>query len=301
MIRSLEEGGSMDQSQFLTQESLLIYDLSEHQRAEEFSHRFQQHILSYAQFFGRDLPWRHTRDPYNILISEIMLQQTRVETVIPKYQHFLKAIPDISHLAQSSLEEILSLWQGLGYNRRALSLYRLANQVMVEHGGQIPREKDALARLPGIGEATASAILVYAWNEPVVFIETNIRRVYLSFFFPSLPQVKDADLRSIVYRTLYREDPRTWYNALMDYGSWLKSRAIHAHRKSTAYKKQAPFSGSRRQLRGRILSHLIRAGECREGTLYTELSEDQERVNEVLKELVEEGFLLRDRGRLRIA
>jgi A/G-specific adenine glycosylase len=240
-------------------------------------------------------------DPYNILISEIMLQQTRVETVIPKYQEFLKAIPDISHLAQSSLEEILSLWQGLGYNRRAIALHRLAHQVMVEYRGRIPREKDALVRFPGIGEATASAILVYAWNEPVIFIETNIRRVYLHFFFPSLPKVKDTDLQSIVHRTLDREDPRKWYNALMDYGSWLQSRAIHAHRKSTAYKKQAPFSGSRRQLRGRILSHLIRVGESMEGTLYTEFSEDQERVNEVLMELVEEGFLLRDSGRVRIA
>ena len=144
---------------------------------------FQQMVLDYYHQHGRPMAWRDTTDPYKILVSEIMLQQTQVERVLVKYPDFLAAFPDFASLAQAPLADILTVWQGMGYNRRAISLQKCAQRVMNEYDGMLPADVDTLATFPGIGRATASSICAFAFNMPVVFIETNIRRVFIHFFF----------------------------------------------------------------------------------------------------------------------
>jgi A/G-specific adenine glycosylase len=183
---------------------------------------FQRQVLQHYRRHGRDLPWRATRNPYHILVSEVMLQQTQVDRVIPKYLAFLARFPDVAALAGSSLKEVLGAWQGLGYNRRAQSLHAAARAVMLEHGGRLPDSCEGLQSLPGIGRYTASAVCVFAYNQPRVFIETNIRAVYIHTFFPDADGVTDAALAAYVAATLYARNPRRWYNALMDYGVWIK-------------------------------------------------------------------------------
>ncbi len=186
--------------------------------------KFTHFLLHFYSRYQRTLPWRETCNPYYILISEIMLQQTPVERVIPKYREFISLFPDFPSLASASVSEVLVAWQGLGYNRRAIALHRLARQVQKTYSGILPSYAEELVALPGIGHATASAIRVYALNAPEVFIETNIRRVFIHFFFPNRKNVHDESIIPLVRATLWRENPRDWYNALMDYGSLLKTR-----------------------------------------------------------------------------
>ena len=155
---------------------------------------FRKIIYDFYAAAGRDLPWRRTDNPYLILVSEIMLQQTQVERVIPKYILFTKTFPDLDSLAEAPTRKILELWQGLGYNRRALSLQQCAKTIRKAFQGKIPSQEDTLMRLPGIAKATASEIAAFAFNRPVVFIETNIRTVFLFFFFKDDYAVKDSQL-----------------------------------------------------------------------------------------------------------
>ena len=214
---------------------------------------FRRTILGYYRAHGRKLPWRETSDPYRIFVSEIMLQQTQVERVLKKYPPFIEAFPDFQALAAAPLSRILALWQGLGYNRRAVQLKRCAVQVVEAHGGRLPDSPDALYALPGVGKATAGAVAAFAFNRPVAFVETNIRRVFLHFFFPWRSGVADAEILPIAERALERRDPRTWHYALMDYGVMLKKSLGNANVRSSHYKKQPPFEGSSRQIRGMVL------------------------------------------------
>jgi A/G-specific adenine glycosylase len=209
---------------------------------------------------GRDLPWRRTADPYAILVSEIMLQQTQVTRVTEKYGEFLRRFPDPQTLARAPLAEVLAVWQGLGYNRRAVSLHRLAGELVARHGGQVPARAEELEALPGVGAYTAAAVLAFAYNLPTVFIETNIRTVFIREFFPGREKVSDREILPLVARALPRRDPRTWYQALMDYGAQLKRRGDSAHRRSLHHRHQGPFTGSRRQARGKILRLLVTHG-----------------------------------------
>ena len=252
---------------------------------------FQQMVLSYYTEHGRDLAWRHTSDPYQILVSEIMLQQTQVERVAVKFPEFIRAFPDFAALAGASLEDVLSVWQGLGYNRRAISLQKCAAVVMRNHNGLLPADTDILATLPGIGRATASSIGAFAFSMPVVFIETNIRRVFIHFFFPHSPIVSDAEILPLVEQTLYRPDPRTWYWALMDLGSALKKMVINPNRRSAHYTKQSPFEGSDRKIRGIILKILLAEHSLGEDELIVRLHEDSCRVAGILRTLESEGFI----------
>ena len=145
---------------------------------------FQRFLSLFYASCGRDLPWRGTIDPYRILVSEFMLQQTRVERVLSKYPEFLGRFPDIEVLARAPRHEVLLAWQGLGYNRRALALHETARRVRDEFHGMVPLDRTLLDSLPGIGRATAGAIVVFSTNRPEIFIETNIRRVYIHLFFP---------------------------------------------------------------------------------------------------------------------
>ena len=211
--------------------------------------------LVYAQYrrHRRTLAWRTTRDPYAILVSEVMLQQTQVARVARYYARFLARFPDPAALARAPLGAVLEQWSGLGYNRRALALQRAAQALVRDHGGSLPADPAALQRLPGIGPATAGALLAFAFDRPVVFIETNIRRVYLDRFFADSAGVPDRALLPLVACTLDREHPRRWYYALMDYGAALGRRGLNPNRRSAHYARQSAFPGSFRQLRGLVL------------------------------------------------
>ncbi len=246
--------------------------------------KFRKIILSYWRRHGRhDLPWRKTTDPYAILVSEVMLQQTQVSRVIEKYRAFLKAFPTFHRLASVSPRAVLKVWQGLGYNRRALMLQRCAQAVVREHGGKLPRNHETLQALPGIGPYTAGAILAFAFNVPHPVIETNIRRVYLHHYFPGKKKVADTKLLPIITRTLDTKNPRRWYGALMDYGAYLATQTENPNRRSRHYTRQAKFEGSVRQLRGRVLTALLRGGTLREIA-------DDPRLPMVVAVLKREGF-----------
>lgn len=274
---------------------------------------FQEVVLTFYAEQGRALPWRTpslglTRgriDPYPILVSEIMLQQTQVNRVIPKFQEFMGRFPTVASLAAVDLAEVIRLWNGLGYNRRARFLWLAAQMVVAEFGGHMPADVVLLQRLPGVGVNTAAAIATYAYNQPQVFIETNIRSVYIHHFFLSETLVDDADIRALVALTLpddgwsdYIDEAagkyRTWYWALMDYGSYLKQTAGNAARASRHYTKQSKFEGSRRQIRGAVLRSLALESHDFDG-LHMIVNDD--RLAGVLDDLVAEGMIQKHDGR----
>jgi A/G-specific adenine glycosylase len=254
-------------------------------------HLFQRTIWQYYKREGRDLPWRKTTDPYQILVSEIMLQQTQVERVIEKYDQFLSAFPDFPSLAQAPLKKVLSAWQGLGYNRRALALKYIAQDVMKMFHGIFPSSEDMLVKFPCIGKATAGAVAAFAFHKPSVFIETNIRRVFIHFFFRDKENVRDTDIFPLIEKTLDTSDPRQWYYALMDYGSMLAKQKQNPNRKSAHYQQQSPFKGSHRQLRGMVLRAIIAQPSVTESMLLKKLDKAPERVREALLQLQKEGFI----------
>ncbi|MBU4357635.1 MAG: A/G-specific adenine glycosylase [Proteobacteria bacterium] len=241
----------------------------------------------------RSLPWRKTRDPYRILVSEVMLQQTQVERVIGKYLQFIKTFPDFSSLAQASLSDVLNTWQGLGYNRRAIALRASAEIVMEKYKGKLPELPEELAKLPGIGKYTSAALSVFAFQRPAIFIETNIRRVFLHFFFREREDVKDSEILALVENTIDRENPREWYYALMDYGVMLKKSYENPNRRSAHYRKQEPFHGSNRQARGKVLKLVLEKREITQKEITAELAVPSEKIVNALKQLLQEGFLIK--------
>lgn len=261
---------------------------------------FQDIILENYRRQARDLPWRHTTDPYRILVSEVMLQQTQVERVTKKYPAFLAAFPTLPDLAEAPLHKLLEVWQGMGYNRRAVALRKCAQKVIQDFSGTIPRDVDVLVTLPSIGRATACSIAAFAFNAPVIFIETNIRRVFIHFFFSDSTSVSDDEILFLVKKTLRAQCPRIWYWALMDYGAELKKNVPNPNRKSAHYMKQSKFNGSDREIRGLILKTLIQNPMQNEMELTGSIPSDQERVTRIIDTLVKEGFLTRDGQKLTI-
>ena len=262
---------------------------------------FQQMVLSYYKKNGREMIWRNTTDPYLILVSEIMLQQTQVERVKIKFPEFIAVFPDFASLADAPLDKVLSVWQGMGYNRRAIALQKCAIRVMNEYDGILPADVDLLATFPGIGRATASSIAAFAFNLPVVFIETNIRRVFIHFFFSDTETVSDADLLPIVEKSLYKENPRIWYWALMDLGSALKKTVPNPNRRSAHYTKQAPFEGSDRKIRGVILKLLLKEYSLEDKEIFGYVAEDPHRVRKILGDLKAEGFIKYNNNRFSLS
>jgi A/G-specific adenine glycosylase len=262
---------------------------------------FRAIIYDHYRTDGRKLPWRETEDPYHILVSEIMLQQTQVERVISKYGAFIAAFPDFQSLAQAPLQEILEVWQGLGYNRRAIALKKIAELVVTTYNGTLPSHPDELKKLPGIGRYTAAAIATFAFHQPTVVIETNIRTVFIHFFFHDQDNIKDTEILPLVEQTLDTAQPRIWYYALMDYGAMLKQQHPNPSRRSAHYHKQTPFHGSNRELRGMILRTLTRESTMSERELVQTLTMDSERVRGTLVQLQDEGFIEKSGNRYRIA
>jgi A/G-specific adenine glycosylase len=269
--------------------------------------QFQNYILDWHNRYGRSaLPWRETYDPYHVLVSEIMLQQTQVNRVIPKFKAFLSIFPDYATLAAASKANIIQAWQGLGYNRRGLFLQKTAQKIVADHNSIMPTTRDELLALPGIGPYTASALQAFAFNQPVVMIETNIRAIYLHHFFPGqqgtsntqakqAEKISDTQLLPVIEQTLWHENPRQWYSALMDYGSQLKQLLPNPSRRSSTHVKQSKFSGSFRQLRGHILRTLSNQNDKQ--MTYNLLAEGAPRhfspedVQLALKKLELEGFI----------
>ncbi len=256
--------------------------------------RFRKTILSWYEREGRDLAWRHTTDPYHILVSEIMLQQTQVARVTVKYPEFIEAFPTFAALAAAPFPEVLAKWQGLGYNRRALAIHQCAKDVMTEFDGELPHDVERLATLPGIGHATACSIAAFAFNMPVAFIETNIRRVFIHFFFKDSLSVTDREILPLVERSLDTTNPRIWYWALMDFGSALKKTVPNPNKQSAHYTRQSKFEGSDREIRGMILRSLVTNQQQDELELFRSIPVSEERLHKVIGRLEKEGFVARD-------
>lgn len=250
--------------------------------------KFQKTVWQYSKKHWRALPWRKTRDPYHIFVSEVMLQQTQADRVAQFFSEFIRIFPTFEALARAPLSKILRAWQGLGYNRRALYLKRAAEIVFCEYGGALPCSLEKIDALPGIGRNTAAAVMVYAWSEPTVFVETNIRTVFAHHFFPHRKRVRDAQLLRFVSRALYHRNPRAWYEALMDYGTTLKKSVRNVSRLSN---RTAPpsFKGSNREVRGAALRLLVNRKKITLRELALTLRDA--RVPAVISELIEEGFL----------
>ncbi len=252
--------------------------------------RFQTTILNYYAEHGRKLPWRDTSDPYAIVVSEIMLQQTQAERVVPKYTAWLKHFPTFKKLAIAPLPDILKAWQGLGYNRRAINLQRLAQEVTAKYGGVLPRDPALVDELPGIGPATAGAIVSYAYNIPAPFIETNVRAVFIHFFFKDRTDITDDELWPLVVKATPKDNPRRWNNALMDYGVKLKKEHSNPSRKSAHHVKQSKFEGSNRQVRGQLVKVLLERPGLDAAELSVLLGKPVALIEKNLAQLVKEGF-----------
>jgi len=222
--------------------------------------KFTGAVHAFYRKEGRSFPWRGVSNPWGVLVSEFMLQQTRTERAVGYYNRFMERWPTPLALHEAAFEEMLREWSGLGYNRRARFLKDCAGIIATEKGGVVPSGLKELAALPGIGRYSAGAIACFAYNVPSVFIETNIRAAVLHFFFQDRREVRDSEIIPILEASLDRKDPRTWYYALMDYGAALKKRARNPGRKSAGYKRQSGFEGSFRQMRGSVMRALLAKG-----------------------------------------
>lgn len=260
---------------------------------------FKKRVWRFYRATKRTLPWRMpvlrpnkqgVLNPYRVVVSEIMLQQTQAGRVVVFYKKFIKKFPSFSSLAKASTNELLKAWQGLGYNRRALYLRGLARVVVSTYHGKLPNDPALLSELPGIGKGTAGSLQAFVFNKPVSFIETNIRRVFIHHFFKDVPAVQDKEILALVEKTLDKKNPREWYYALMDYGAHLGAITKNPNRRSAHYKKQSKFEGSRRQLRGRVLRYILDNPSVGEKEVVAVFKKDT-RIKQVYTKLKQEGFI----------
>lgn len=263
--------------------------------------KFRNIVWKYYAEHGRHtLPWRKTHDPYKILVSETMLQQTQVERVIPYFKAWVKKYPNLNALAAAPLADVLRQWQGLGYNRRAKMLHEAAKAVVRDHSGRMPKTIEELEELPGVGPYTARAVAAFAYNQDVVFIETNLRTAIIHHFFSDRSGIPDNEVLAILEKVKPRwtpeQGPREWYSALMDYGSHLKRSGVRINAKSKGYAKQGAFEGSGRQARGVILRKLAAGPEGKMKLMKLLPPERKEQLEEQLQKLIHEGMIERNRN-----
>ncbi|MDH5442485.1 MAG: A/G-specific adenine glycosylase [Candidatus Nomurabacteria bacterium] len=260
--------------------------------------KFQDTVWDYFHEHGRHhLPWRTNPTPYRVLVSEIMLQQTQVDRVIPFFKNWVKSFPNFKRLASAKQSDILRLWKGLGYNSRALRLHRSAKIVSEKYHGRLPRLRTELESLPGVGPYTAGAIRAFAFNQDEAIIETNIRRIFIYHFFQNKKLVHDQEILSVVQETLPIGRSADWYGALMDYGTYLAGIIENPNRNSKHYTKQKKFEGSDRQIRGKILEYLLEDSFTVK-VVIKKLDEPTDRVKKILEQLEREGFIKNSRGKI---
>lgn len=259
---------------------------------------FRKTIYKYYFEHKRSFQWRETKDPYKILVSEIMLQQTQTDRVVVKYNEWLSHFPTFKSLAEAKLQQVLKVWQGLGYNRRALALKRCAEIVAEKYKGKLPDDYEKVLDLPGIGPYTAGAVMAFAFNKPFPIIETNIRTVYIHFYFgDKFGQIHDQELMPIIEKTMDTENAREWYYALMDYGVMLKKTIGNLNVRSKHYTKQSKFVGSNRQIRSAIVK-AVTAGPSTEKQILSFLEQQKiivtkEQFQKNLFDLQKEGFMVK--------
>lgn len=252
----------------------------------------QEEVWNYYHNHTRSMPWRDNHDPYWVVVSEVMLQQTQVSRVLPKFEVWVKRFPDWQSLAAASLGDALREWQGLGYNRRGRWLHQLAQIVVSEHQGKLPEDPAELVKLPGIGPNTAGSIAAFAFNQPIVFIETNIRRVFIHHFFADEEGISDKQLLPLIKESLNPENPREWYYALMDYGAYLSKQVPNPNRRSKHYARQSQFEGSNRQLRAQVLRHILEHKSAAQTDIEKAFAKtDPAKINSVLRQYLQENLL----------
>lgn len=271
-------------------ESVSLKDLDRQSQGQALA-RLSDFVWALYRREGRSFPWRETDDPYRILLSELMLQQTQTERVLPKYEQFLSLWPDFEAMASSSLLEVLSAWKGLGYNRRALAVRTIA-QKSAAYGWTLPNDYHALLEFPMIGPATAAAVMAFSHHEKSIYLETNIRRVLIHQFHPNEQQVGDTQLRQELAQLLeLQTDYKHWYYALMDYGVILKKQVVNPNRRSAHYSRQSKFEDSDRQIRGMLLLVFTEQGPQDFESLCRQLPFERERIGTCLSALEAEGFV----------
>lgn len=251
----------------------------------------------YAKHGRHTLPWRKTKNPYRILVSEIMLQQTQVMRVVPKYKTFLRKFPTLQSLAKSQLRDVLVEWQGLGYNRRAKFLHEAAKDVVKQYGGTIPKTFEEFCTLPGVGPYTAGAVCVFAYNIPVPILETNIRTVLFHLAHKDKKEVSDTELLKLSEACLDKKKPREWYWAIMDYGAYLKGSGVRVNAKSKHYTKQKKFKGSDREVRGAILRELSKVKALRLEQIQNKIFFEVVKIKQQLFKLKKEGLIREKNGK----
>ncbi|HOL42485.1 MAG TPA: A/G-specific adenine glycosylase [Methanospirillum sp.] len=261
--------------------------------------RFNAILSEFYQKNRRPMPWRDEITPYRVIVSEIMLQQTQVTRVLKKFDEFILVFPDFETLAQASLEDVLRAWQGLGYNRRAKYLLQIAQEIMNRWGGIVPDDPAMLQTLPGIGSATAGSIVVFTYDRPAVFIETNVRRVFIHHFFQDRVGVSDKEIYPVLTRTIDQYHPREWYYSIMDYGTFLTGVIENPNRRSRHYAVQSKFSGSDREIRGSIIRLLLNEGPVSFDLVYEKIPGDAGRIDRILGQMIHEGLLERDGSLIR--
>lgn len=252
---------------------------------------FKELIWDFYHHNRRNFAWRNTHNPYHILVSEIMLQQTQTHRVITKYEEFITTFATFELLAASSLRDVLSVWQGLGYYRRARYLHQLAQIVVNQYNGVLPQETKILQTLPGIGPGTAGSIGAFAFNQPTIFIETNIRTVFIHYFFQGKVDITDKEIMPLIVATVDQHNPREWYYALMDYGVWCKAQQVNPSRKSAHYTKQSKFEGSDRQIRAKILKTITEKEAISHYDLLNVIAQNVDRVEKIIDKLIAEDFI----------
>ncbi|MDR0708246.1 MAG: A/G-specific adenine glycosylase [Treponema sp.] len=274
--------------------------------------RFKAEVYSYYEQCGRTFPWRENTAPWGVLVSEFMLQQTQTERVIPYFERWMPRWPTPEALHNASLEEALSAWVGLGYNRRCRFLKRCAAVITEEYGGRVPETPETLRSLPGVGAYTAGAIACFAYNHPSVFIETNIRAAAIHFFYDTpassdpaeIPLViSDREIAPMLESVLDGEsmrNPRLWYWALMDYGANLKKLHVNPNRRSAHYTKQSKFEGSLRQIRGSVVRTLAREGASTIESLLRETAARKQKLYRALDGLQKDAMVCEHQGVYRI-
>lgn len=274
---------------------------------------FVEHVLCEGRGLYRDFPWRDTCDPYAVLVSEVMLQQTQVGRVVPYFERWMADFPTLEALSAAPLEAVLRDWQGLGYNRRAIALKRCAEQVVCAHAAsgvpgpaRLPDDDAALRALPGVGPATSAGVRAFAFGQHGIYLETNVRTVFLHELFTDHDEVPDKEIAPLVAQAAEQAErlgvtPREWNYALLDYGAHLKRVVPNPSRRSAHHARQSTFEGSRRQKRARLLRAVMDAPGATTDELSRGLAIDDTEADDLLAALAADGFIVREGNGWRVA